>query len=137
MAGQRLCRSRKHAEQATGQTYQFGGMRAFEKLCSLMDRRQQFPRVANIQRNGDRDQGDAVSQFARTVVAAQIDRNHHAEHPSLDRVAMQFDVAPDGRRHQRENDVIHAGAAGALDGFDFRQRNFCPGEFLRPAVEER
>ena len=101
----------------------------------LMDGSQQLPRVANIQRNGDRDQGDAVSQFARTLVAAQIDRNHHAEQPPLDPVAMQFEIAPDGCRHQRENDVIHAGPAALPYGFDFCQRNFSPGEFLRTAVE--
>src|SRR5271157_6015001 len=110
-------------------------MRAFQKLRSLMDGSQQFPWVANIQRNSDWDQGDAVPQIARTVAAAQIDRNHYAEQPPLNTVAMQFEVAPDGRRHQRENDVIHAGPAGALDGFDFCQRNFGAGEFLRSAVE--
>ncbi len=94
-----------------------------------------FSGIANIQRNGDRNQRDAVPQFAGTVAAAQIDRNHHAEQPPLNLVAMQFEVASDGRRHQRENDVIHAGAAGVPDGFDFRQRNFCPGKFLRSAVE--
>ena len=93
------------------------------------------PRVANIQRDGDRNQGDAVPQFTRTVAAAQIDRNHHAEQSSLNAVAMQFEVAPDGCRHQRENDIIHAGPAGLPYGLDFCQRNFSPGEFLWPAVE--
>ena len=135
LAGQRLRGIREHADQATGQADQFGGMRALEKLGSLVDGGEQLPRVANIQRNGDRNQRDAVPQFARTVVAAQIDRNHHAKQPPLDAVAMQFEVAPDGRRHQRENDVIHAGSAGVPYGFDICQRNLSPGEFLRPAVE--
>ncbi len=53
---------REHAEQTTGQAHQFGGVRVLEKLRSSMDGSQQFPRVANIQRNGDRNQGDAVPQ---------------------------------------------------------------------------
>src|SRR5208282_2478851 len=110
-------------------------MRAFQKLRPLMDRSQQLPRVTNIQRNGDWDEGDAVSQLARAVIAAQTDRNHYAEHPPLNRIAMQFHIAPDGRRHQSENDVIHAGPAAALYGFNFYQWNLCPGEFLRSAAE--
>ena len=70
-------------------------------------------------------------KFTRTVAAAQIDRNHHAEQSPLNTVAMQFEVAPDGRRHQRENDVIHAGPAGvcrmaltSASGIS-AQANFC------------
>src|SRR5271169_5869500 len=100
-----------------------------------MDRSQQFPRVANIQRNGDWYEGDAVPQFARAVIAAQIDRNHYAEQPSFNPVAVQFHVTTDGRRHQRENDVIHAGPAAALYGFNFCQWNLSPREFLWPVAE--
>lgn len=59
--GKRLQRSREHADQAARQTDELGGMRALEKLRSLVDCGQQLPRVANIQRNRDRDQGDAVA----------------------------------------------------------------------------
>ena len=55
--------------------------------------------------------------------------------PPLHAVAMQFEVAPDGRGHERKDDVVHAGPAGVPYGLDFRQRNFRPGEFLRPAVQ--
>ena len=69
------------------------------------------------------------------VAAAQIDRNHHAEHSSLHAIAMQFEISPYGCGHQRKNDVVHAGPAGVPYCFDFRQRNFSPSEFLWPAVE--
>src|SRR5580693_1472237 len=110
-------------------------MRSFEKLSSLMDGSQKFSRAANVQRNGDRNQGNAVSQLARTVSAAQIDWNHHAKLPPLHGVAMQLEVPPDGRSHQRENDVVHTGPAGVPYSLDFCQRNFSPGKFLWAAVQ--
>src|SRR5208282_3241738 len=105
-------------------------MRALEKLRSFMHRHQQSPRIPNIQRNGDWNQRDAVPQFAHTVAAAQAHGDHHPQQSSLDALSMQLLVAPDGRRDQRENDVVHAGPAGLPYGFDVLQWNIAPRDLL-------
>src|SRR5579864_96531 len=48
---------------------------------------------------------------------------------------MKFEITPDARGHKRQDDIVHAGLADVTDGFDFCQRNFSPGEFLRSTVE--
>src|ERR1700687_3916326 len=111
-------------------------MRAFEKLGSLIDGSQQFPRVANIQRKGDWDQGDAVPQVARAIAAAQIDRNHYADRPPFNPIAVQFEITSDSRRHESENDIVHAGSARLSYGLDVCQRDPGPGKFLGSAVQD-
>src|SRR5690348_9063277 len=96
---------------------------------------QQSARTEDVERNGDGDNSDTVPQIARTVTTTQVDWNHHAEHPALDAIAMQLQISPDGRRHQRQDHVIHAGSADLPYGFDLRQRNVGPCELLWPAVE--
>ncbi len=135
VAGKRLRGVREHAEQTTGQAHQFGGMRAFEKFSSLMHDSQQFPGVANVQRNGDRDQRDAVPQIARTVAAAKVDGNHHAKHSPLHPITVQFEVPSDGCRHQREDNVVHTSPAAVPYLFDVCQRDLGPDEFLGSAVK--
>ena len=60
LASHRLRRIRQQTDQAAGQTNQFGGVRAFQKLRSLMYGSEQLPWLANIQWNRDRDQRDAI-----------------------------------------------------------------------------
>src|SRR6516225_1334370 len=99
-----------------------------------MDRGQQLAWIANIERNRDRNEGNAVAEFAHVVAAAQVDGNHHAEQPALHAIPVQLQVAPYRRRNQSQDDVVYGYAKGLPYRFYMQQRDVCPRKFLWSAV---
>src|SRR5579872_429859 len=130
-SGKTLHGEREHTDQSSGQADQFGGVHALEELGALVNGLQQPARIANVERNGRGNEGDAISPLLGAAALPQIDGNHDPQQLAFHWIAMQLAIAPHCGSHDSKNDVIDAGAAFVADCLDLRQRNFGAGKSLR------